>query len=225
MGELRQLVFAVGLRGVDRTNKKALEALVLTTLEGLVSQGIPPEEIEGALFSMRFSNQEIRRAGGPFSLVWMRKVLRSWIHGKAPWNTLLFEDTYRALTEKLKAEPRYFESLIERLLLRNPHRCLLSVDPQVGLSEAQEAEIRAELDKLLKELSEPEKQALAEESRRLKEIQESSGPAGSPWPGFLTSPGRTWSRSLNRYPGVSMIWGVSPFSAMSFLQMELYILI
>lgn len=175
-GELRQLVFAVGLRGVDRTNRKALETLVLTTLEGLVSQGIPPEEIEGALFGMRFSNQEIRRAGGPFSLVWMRKVLRSWIHGKTPWNTLLFEDTYRALTEKLKAEPRYFESLIERLLLRNPHRCLLSVDPQVGLSEAQDAETRAELDKLLKELSEHEKQALAEESRRLKEIQESSDP-------------------------------------------------
>lgn len=175
-GELRQLVFSVGLRGVDRTNKKALEVLVLDTLEDLVSRGIPPEEIEGALFGMRFSNQEIRRAGGPFSLVWMRRILRSWIHGQAPWNNLLFEQNYQTLTEKLALTPRYFESLIESRLLKNPHRCLLSVDPQVGLSEAQEAETRAQLDQLLKRLSDDEKQNLAEQTRKLKEIQEKADP-------------------------------------------------
>lgn len=172
-GELRQLVFTAGLREVDQQNKKAVERLILSTLQNLVDQGIPPEEIEGALFGMRFSNQEIRRAGGPFSLVWMRRVLRSWIHGKVPWNTLLFEKNFRAITEHLEENPRYFENLIERYLLQNPHRCLVSVDPQVGLSEALEAETRAELDRLLANLSDSEKTALLEQNRRLKAIQES----------------------------------------------------
>lgn len=175
-GELRQLVFTVGLRGMEGSQKGALEDLVLSTLKNLVARGIPPEEIEGALFGMRFSNQEIRRAGGPFSLVWMRRVLRSWIHGKAPWNSLLFERSFRKLNEKIAAEPRFFEQLIESRLLNNPHRCLLSVDPQVGLSEAQEAETKAELDRLLAELSESEKKALAEQTQRLKTIQESQDP-------------------------------------------------
>jgi Zn-dependent M16 (insulinase) family peptidase len=173
-GEIRHLVFTVGLRGMDGTNKKALEDLVMSTLKDLADKGIPKEEIEGALFGMRFANQEIRRAGGPFSLIWMRRVLRSWIHGKAPWNTLLFEKSYRAMTEKLSANPRYFEGLIEQYLINNPHRCLLSVDPQVGLSEAQEAETRAELEHLLANLSDAEKAALAEQTRRLKAIQEST---------------------------------------------------
>ena len=171
-GELRQLVFSVGLRGMDTTQKKQLEQLVTSTLRDLVEKGIPAEEIEGALFGMRFAQQEIRRAGGPFSLIWMRRVLRSWIHGKAPWNTLLFEKSYTALTEKLATNPRYFEGLIDTYLLQNSHRCLLSVDPQLGLSEAQEAETRAELDQLLSELSDVEKASLAEQTRRLKAIQE-----------------------------------------------------
>jgi len=172
-GELRQLVFTAGLREVDQAQKKAVEQVILSTLQRLVEEGIPPEEIEGALFGMRFSNQEIRRAGGPFSLVWMRRVLRSWIHGKAPWNSLLFEKNFKAITENLAANPRYFENLITEHLLQNPHRCLLSVDPQVGLSEAQEAETRSELDRLLADLSEDEITRLEVQNQRLKAIQES----------------------------------------------------
>ncbi len=172
-GELRQLVFTAGLRGVDAKDKKRLEKRILDTLQDLVVHGIPAEEIEGALFGLRFSNQEIRRAGGPFSLIWMRRILKSWIHGQVPWKTLLFERSYRALTERLGADPRFFEHLIQNRLLENPHRCLVSVDPHIGLSEAQDAQTRDELDRFLQSLSESEKTALAEQGRRIKEIQES----------------------------------------------------
>lgn len=171
-GELRQLVFTVGLRGMDSKDKKGLETLILETLKGLVIHGIPKEEIEGALFGMKFSNQEIRRAGGPFSLIWMRRILRSWIHGQVPWNNLLFEKHFHALEDKLKTDPRYFESLIESRLINNSHRCLLSVDPQIGLTEKLDRQTEAELNQLLNKLSENEKKALAEQTQKLKAIQE-----------------------------------------------------
>ncbi|MDR0730741.1 MAG: insulinase family protein, partial [Treponema sp.] len=145
--ELRETIFAAGLRGVEPENAPRVEALILEKLEQIAAEGFPPEEIEAALLSMEFSQLEIRRSGGPFSLIWLRRSLRGWLHGAAPWDTLLFMPAFQELKAHLAAEPRYLESLIRTCLLNNPHRILVTVKPQEDFREKQEQRLEEELAK------------------------------------------------------------------------------
>jgi Zn-dependent M16 (insulinase) family peptidase len=198
--EIRESLFALGLRGVNTAGKgpdavstgpdpeakrrnaagqdvagqdAALQVqdLILGELERLVREGIPQEEIDAALLSMEFSQREIKRSGGPFSLVWMRRALRSWLHGAAPWESLLVEPPFARLKERLAAEPRYFESLIQNYLLDNPHRALVIVEPEADYLEKQEAALARSLAEKAAGLGEAERRALAEKNAALERFQ------------------------------------------------------
>ncbi|MDR1278914.1 MAG: insulinase family protein [Treponema sp.] len=177
-GEIRETLFALGLRGVDTAGAgpdsaaaRHIQDLILGELERLVREGIPPEEIEAALLSMEFSHREIRRSGGPFSLVWMRRSLRGWIHGAAPWESLLFVPPFTQVKERLAADPRYFESLIRTYLLDNPHRALVAVEPEPGFLEKQEAALARSLREKETAFSEEERRAVREKNAALEQFQ------------------------------------------------------
>jgi len=169
--DLRETVLTIGLRGVAPGTGDQLEALILKTLADLVAGGLPKPEVEAALLAMEFSNREIRRAGGPFSLVWMRRALRGWMHGAQPWDTLLFLPAFAALKKRLAKEPRYLEGLIQRYLLDNPHRALVSVDAEPGLTERQEATQAAELERSALAMRESDRQAIRRQAAELEKIQ------------------------------------------------------
>jgi Zn-dependent M16 (insulinase) family peptidase len=169
--ELRETIFAAGLRGVKPEDAPKVEALILGELGRIAKEGFPPEELEAALLSMEFSQLEIRRSGGPFSLAWLRRSLRGWLHGAKPWETLLFMPGFRALKEKLAANPRHLESLIETCLLDNPHRVLVSVEGQAGFREEQERRLEEELSRKAAALSAADRSALREKEAALEAHQ------------------------------------------------------
>ncbi|MDR0400249.1 MAG: insulinase family protein [Treponema sp.] len=170
-GELRETLFAAGLRGVAPEDAPKVEALILEELHRIAKEGFPPAEIEAALLAMEFSQLEIRRSGGPFSLTWLRRSLRGWLHGAKPWDTLLFMPAFKALKEQLARNPRYLESLIETILLNNPHRILVSVEPQAGFREAKDRQLEEELAQKEASLSAEAKKALREKDAALDAYQ------------------------------------------------------
>jgi Zn-dependent M16 (insulinase) family peptidase len=177
-GELREQVFTVGLRGVDLAAnpgiEKRIEALILDELARLVREGIPREEIEAALLAMEFSNREVRRSGGPYSLVWLRKSLRGWLHGEKPWERLLFVPPFGELKRRLGEAPGYapyFESLIQRYFLDNPHRALVVVEPRGDYLEKQEAELAERLRRTEAALTGEERRAIEEKAAALERLQ------------------------------------------------------
>ncbi|AEF85106.1 peptidase, M16 family [Treponema primitia ZAS-2] len=182
--ESRETLFSAGLRGVDRQNgntgiSEKIEKLIIDALRRLASEGIPKEEIEAALLSMEFSNREIRRSGGPYSLVWMRRALRSWLHlgspelsrEKRPWDSLLFVPAFTELKRRFAEDSRYFEKLIETYLLHNPHRALVSVDPEEGFQEKKDAALAEALTKKEAALSETERRDILEKAEALEKLQ------------------------------------------------------
>jgi len=172
--ELREMTFTAGLRGIKKEGAeetyKRMEELIMGELRRLVKEGIPKKEIEAALLSIEFSNREIRRSHGPFSLVWMRRSLRTWLHGARPWESLLFEPVFRELKRR-SSEDRYFESLIEKHLLNNPHRALIAIEGEADYLPKKEAQLAASLKEKEKNLSKAEKKQLKEKSAQLEKIQ------------------------------------------------------
>jgi Zn-dependent M16 (insulinase) family peptidase len=169
-GEIRETIFVAGLRGIGGRPEQ-VEDLILGELRRLAAEGIPKEEIEAALLAMEFSQREIRRSGGPFSLVWMRRSLRGWLHGCSPWESLLFEPGMERLKKRLAENSRFFESLIEKYLLNNPHRALVVLEPKDGFIEEEEARLAASLAETAASLDEAGLRKIAEKSAALEKIQ------------------------------------------------------
>ncbi|MDR2808891.1 MAG: insulinase family protein [Spirochaetaceae bacterium] len=169
--ELRQLIFTVGLKGVAG-EAEPVEHLILGELRRLVDEGIAPKEIEAALLSLEFSNREIKRAGsGPYALVWLRRSLRGWLHGRKPWDTLVFTPVLNELKERLAADKRYFENLIKARLLDSMHRALIIVKPDTGYLERKEAQEAARMKEIEASWTEAQKRALVEKGAALEAFQ------------------------------------------------------
>jgi Zn-dependent M16 (insulinase) family peptidase len=172
-GELRETVFCAGLRGVsDPGAVKQTEALILGELERLANEGIPKEEIEAALLGMEFSHREIRRSGGPFSLVFMRRSLRSWLHGGSPWDSLLFAPLIAELKRRLAEDGRYFEKMIRRYLLDNPHRAFVVIEPRGSYLEEKEAALAGRLEKMNASMGKAGREAVINKEAELVRNQE-----------------------------------------------------
>ncbi|MCL2213934.1 MAG: insulinase family protein [Treponema sp.] len=173
-GEIRETLFVAGLKSVEGDAQQmstAVEGLVTGELRRLVKEGIPEQEIEAALLALEFSQREIRRSGGPFSLVWMRRSLRAWLHGCKPWESLLIQGPIAKLKENIKFNNRYFESLIEKYLLNNPHRALVIIEPRDDFLTKQEEILSQSLSDMVNKMSEDEKRQITEKTKELEKIQ------------------------------------------------------
>ena len=173
-GEVREVLFVAGLKSVAGDTEKmskAVEDLITGELQRLVSEGIAPQEIEAAILALEFSQREIRRSGGPFSLVWMRRSLRAWLHGSKPWESLLIHGAIAKLKERLAEDNRYFESLIKKYYLDNPHRALVIIEPKENFLSNQEEQLARSLSEKEKKLNESERRQIIEKSINLEKIQ------------------------------------------------------
>ena len=178
-GELRETSFCAGIRGVsgdagDPAGEAAgkVEALILGEFERLEREGIPKEEIEAALLGMEFSHREIRRSGGPFSLVWMRRSMRSWLHGGKPWDSLLFSPAFAEIKRRLGEDDRYFEKMIRRYFLDNPHRAFIIIEPREGFLEEKEAALARRLGEIEASLGKTGKEEIVNKAAELEHFQE-----------------------------------------------------
>ena len=185
-GELRETAFCTGLRGVGRLSlnhsdsrgesleeaAKKVERLILGELERLASEGIDKEEIDAALLGMEFSQREIRRSGGPYSLVWMRRSLKAWLHGAAPWDSLLFAPPFAELKRRIGEDQCFFEKMIRRYFLENPHRALIIIEPEEGFLEEKEAALERRLAGREASMGEAGIKALEEKEAELAGFQE-----------------------------------------------------
>jgi Zn-dependent M16 (insulinase) family peptidase len=72
--DLRQLMFAVGLRGSDPVKAEAVEACILNTLKETVKEGFDRELIDGVLHQIEFQGKEIVRSSYPYGIVLMGRA-------------------------------------------------------------------------------------------------------------------------------------------------------
>ena len=69
---------------------------------------------------------------------------------------------------KKKSGQGYFEGLIDRYLVGNPHKSILIATPKAGLGKKQEARERKKLKEIKNSLSAEEIKSLIEETGRLQ---------------------------------------------------------
>ncbi len=167
---LYETLFSVGIRGAEREEGEKFSALVFSTLEKIVNEGLSEELIEGTFRRQEFREREIR-GGIPFGYRLMHKSIRGWLHGMGPSDTLYFEKWINIIREEAR-EKGYFENLIKTYLLDNPHRSHVTVYPDGDLMSRKEEELRRQLDETQAGLTREEADGIRESNRKLREFQE-----------------------------------------------------
>jgi hypothetical protein len=174
-GQLRQMYFSTGLKGVAPPDVGRIEPLIFQTLEDLAGRGIAPATVEASLNSIEFRLRENNTGNYPRGLALMTRSLATWLYGGDPFEPLAFERPLDAV--KAQASKGYFEDLIRRWLLRNPHRATLLLEPDPGVGPAEEAREKERLAKVKGGMSERQ---IADAIAEMAELKRAQGNADAP---------------------------------------------
>ena len=169
--ELRRPVFDVGLKGVEPERVDEVEALILRTLRTLAAGGVPAPSVEAAVNSVEFSLRENNTGRFPVGLSVMLRSLAGRLYGGDPLAPLRFEEPLARLKATIAEGRPVFEDLIRELLLDNPHRVTVILDPDVGLAARQEEGERAELAAKAAAMTPAERATVVEGTKELLRLQ------------------------------------------------------
>jgi len=174
--DLRQMMFSTGLKGIAVADADQVESLIQTTLNTLVDQGIDPDMVEAGVNTIEFRLREMNTGAYPRGLIMMLSALSTWLYDGDPLAPLFFEAPLAAIKARLAAGESYFEELIQQHLLQNAHRSTVILEPDPKVREQQEAAEAERLAEARAAMSKAELQAVIDNTRELKLIQETPDP-------------------------------------------------
>ena len=121
------------------------EQLVEVTLHKLVEEGLERRQLEAVMTNFEFKLRERDYGNYPQGLILGFQVLDSWLYGGDPANNLEIGDLFSELRAELQAG--YFEKLITRIILENPHRARVVLHPSHTLTQQKMEEEHKRLQK------------------------------------------------------------------------------
>jgi len=169
--DLRQLLFAVGLRGSDPEKAEAVEDCILDTLKETVKVGFDRELIEGVLHQIEFQGKEIVRSSYPYGIILMGRVYHTWLYDGDPLSGLNFPLIIENIRRKWEAQPDLFESLTQTWLLDNSHRVISVMEPSRTIAEEEEAEFREKMAEMKAILSDRVLEQIRDSAQQLRQFQ------------------------------------------------------
>uniref|UniRef100_UPI003D1C14E3 insulinase family protein n=1 Tax=Geoalkalibacter halelectricus TaxID=2847045 RepID=UPI003D1C14E3 len=169
--DYRTTLFAAGLQGTDPEHAEAIEKVVLETLEEVARRGFSRERIEGVIHRFEFGHREVTGDSYPYALMLCMRLLGPWMHCGDAVSALRISTHLERLRKELEAGP-FFENLIRRQLLDNPHRVTLTLRPDPEQKRREEQQTAERLAAIQATLTAQDRQRLVEEARLLKEVQE-----------------------------------------------------
>ncbi|MBI2743634.1 MAG: insulinase family protein [Chlamydiales bacterium] len=164
--DMSEVPYLIVCKGGEKKNADELEKLLLSSLEKIAEDGIPPHLIDTAIHQLEFARTEISGDSSPFGLtLFMRSALAKQ-HGCPPENALKVHTHFEKLIRQSR-DPKYFPSLIRKLLIDNPHRVRLVMSPDPGLASQELAQEKALLEEIKKSLTKSEVSSIVKQAENL----------------------------------------------------------
>lgn len=168
---VRQPVFSIVAKNAEAEDQERFETIIRDTLAETAEEGLNPKEIEASVNSMEFRYREADYGGFPKGLIYSINVMDSWLYDDdKPFDYLKQQKVYKELREKIGTG--YYEELIRRYLLDNPHTSFLTVVPERGKAARAEEETRKKLSALKASMTEDQIRDLIDKTKKLRVFQE-----------------------------------------------------
>lgn len=170
--DMRDSLFACGLKDVDADAAEAVEEIVFSTLAGLADQGIEKSLIDSAVHQIEFHRKEITNTPHPYGIKLVLSLVGPWIHEGDPVAAIDVDQDLERLRREIDAGG-FLEQKLRQYFLDNPHRVLFTLAPDQEMESRQDLEVRAELNRIMETLSDDEIEAIKADTRKLEELQDS----------------------------------------------------
>ncbi|MBQ1598791.1 MAG: insulinase family protein [Lachnospiraceae bacterium] len=166
-----QPYYSIVVKGSEPEKKQAFMDLVKKVLMEQVEKGLDPDTLLAALNSAEFKYREADFGSYPKGLIYGLGILDSWIYDKDDPFLHLKE---LSVIEELKKEigTGYYEDLIRKYFLNNPHSSVVLALPKPGLAGEEEKKLADQLAKKKASMSEEQIQRIVDETAHLKEYQD-----------------------------------------------------
>jgi Zn-dependent M16 (insulinase) family peptidase len=167
----RDTLFVAGLKDVEQAAADKIEKIITDVFRDLVENGIDKALIDSAIHQIEFHRKEITNTPYPYGLKLLLTFSGSWFHGGDPMKILNFDADLAKLQNRLN-EGVFFENYIQTYFLDNPHRVLLTLVPDQTMEQNETQRIRAELERIKKELSPTDLKRIKQDAKALQRLQE-----------------------------------------------------
>lgn len=168
--DLRDIMFACGLKDVGREDRPAIEAIVMDTLTELSRQGLDPDLVESAIHQIEFQRKEVSNTPYPYGIKLFLTIAGNWLHGSSPEDILQIDPLVERLYREMEAGP-FWEERLQTFFLKNTHRLTLTLAPDPGLSEEEARREAALLDRLKTSLTPSDQEKIRQDARALEKLQ------------------------------------------------------
>ncbi len=167
-----QLLVFLEAVNLDENRADEVAAVVQEELGRLVREGLDHQQLAASLARLEFKMRERDYGGMPQGLGLVLSILESWLYDGHPAARLEVGELFASLNRKL--EEGWFEALLERALLKNPHNCQVLMVPSPTLGEENRQAEEARLKAASESWSEADRAELVQEQEALDAWQAST---------------------------------------------------
>ncbi|MCD7806127.1 MAG: insulinase family protein [Lachnospiraceae bacterium] len=169
--EILQPYFSIIAKDADEKRVGEFEQIIRDTLKKVVKEGIDSKTLQAAISCQEFQYKENDCGRWPKGLIMGLQAMGTWNYSdEAPFAGLELDEIYEGL--KKKAGQGYFEELVEKYLINNPHRSIVEMYPEEGLTEQRDAAFAQKLARKKAAMSPGEIQKIIEDEKKLREYQD-----------------------------------------------------
>ena len=144
--------------------------IIMDTLHEQVKNGISEKAILATLNSREFSFREADYSGYPRGLDVATDMLQSWLYDDSTALSYMhYLDDCAELKKKIGTG--YFENIIKKYILESDHCALITIDPERGLNDKKNEELKEKLENYKKSLSADEIRKIVDDTKELREYQ------------------------------------------------------
>lgn len=134
---VQQPTLLVTVKNCPEDRLQEAETALRSELTRLVQQGLDHQRIHATLDNLEFRLRERQGGWMPQGLLLATQVYASWLYGGDPTANLLLEPLFQQLHQR--CDDGWFEQLMTRVLLDNPHHCRVILRPSHTLSSQRDA--------------------------------------------------------------------------------------
>ncbi len=167
---IRQPYYSISARFADVKDEAEFVKTIEDTLRSLAEHGIDEKALLAGINFYEFHYREADFGSFPRGIAFGLDILDDWLYDDDHAFLALDEGKYfDALKEKVGTE--YFTSLIQRFLLDNCHKAVVTLTPEPGLQTRQDAALKEKMAAYRASLSEKERKRIVDETIALKTWQ------------------------------------------------------
>lgn len=162
--------FSVIVKNAKSEDLERFYQIVIDTLKKQVEDGISEKALLACINRDEFYFREADFGGSPRGLDYASNMLQSWLYDdSAAFTYMHFLDDCAELKKRIGTG--YYEELIKKYILESDHCVLIDAEPEPGLVEQNETELKNHLAEYKASLSDEEIRHIIEETRLLREYQ------------------------------------------------------